>query len=295
MWRYIFSKWNRFKSNMDQLASPIESGNRKSFKQIVDEQMRAWEDDVKQTGKLDFWGAFKWYDTKSPTQQQQSSEIEFNQGASVAFMITKKMSMELKELGYRQTAIDKLSPKEANFILENKIKFKPKLPDHLKSKLENKGNEQISPIILAGVTNDQQSTTENGSSPTATTSELPPVPLEFESPTNQSISNNVVFEEDKKISESSTEQLSMSNEKEDVIEVEEKPRYYGQKKSFYMDLDKNRAQMYETEKQQQQQQQQKEEEKNASQNNDVQVSSVSSSPSSVQVSVSKSENTGKQK
>eukprot|EP01125_Pyxidicula_operculata_P008400 TRINITY_DN281_c5_g1_i1.p1 TRINITY_DN281_c5_g1~~TRINITY_DN281_c5_g1_i1.p1 ORF type:complete len:206 (+),score=76.49 TRINITY_DN281_c5_g1_i1:318-935(+) len=205
------------------------------------------------------------------------------------------MSMELKELGYRQTAIDKLSPKEANFILENKIKFKPKLPDHLKSKLENKGNEQISPIILAGVTNDQQSTTENGSSPTATTSELPPVPLEFESPTNQSISNNVVFEEDKKISESSTEQLSMSNEKEDVIEVEEKPRYYGQKKSFYMDLDKNRAQMYETEKQQQQQQQQKEEEKNASQNNDVQVSSVSSSPSSVQVSVSKSENTGKQK
>jgi len=161
MFRLWYNKWVQFRNHAtkQRLMMPPPQRPDTNFWKQFDAQMRAWEqDEINHFGrKRSFFSRiFKTLRTSSVSQEVgQAMQRNMNRTppqATVAFMITKKMEVELKELGYKKITIDKLTPTEANFIIENKIQFKPTRPAHVRHTVPTDQN----PIILGGNPVDNQ-------------------------------------------------------------------------------------------------------------------------------------------
>eukprot|EP01130_Rhizamoeba_saxonica_P001124 TRINITY_DN1099_c0_g1_i2.p1 TRINITY_DN1099_c0_g1~~TRINITY_DN1099_c0_g1_i2.p1 ORF type:complete len:146 (-),score=18.34 TRINITY_DN1099_c0_g1_i2:51-488(-) len=76
------------------------------------------------------------------------STLEEQLEGGVPFMITRQMKQRLATLGYNQSQINSMSPREAhNTILSNK-RVKREIPHHIKKKLDNASSKSDSIIQL---------------------------------------------------------------------------------------------------------------------------------------------------
>jgi len=148
-WKHQMMEWRSQGSSWKQLftvfptrkSRPIENTSLLNMYQDIIKEIKRRQEQARSRRKS--------LETDEPTEDSPEPEK-----ASVAFMITKQMEKELRALGYRAETVNKLSPKEAVYILENNIKFEPKLPN---KKVPNQSKSEN--VIILGSTPNTTTTT----------------------------------------------------------------------------------------------------------------------------------------
>jgi len=126
-WKHQMMEWRTQGSGWKHLFTIFPARQSRSENNSL---LKIYQDIVKETKRRqELRRRHKNLEANEPSDKTDEEDQSDPEKASVAFMITKNMEKELRTLGYRAETINKLSPKEALYILENKIKFEPKLPN----------------------------------------------------------------------------------------------------------------------------------------------------------------------